>query len=194
MGLVYSLEILRVINRIAEVYGHRGDQGKKAVIQHAVGVSRRNSAVALGSAEGSRAARVRGVSKQDLQWMLVQWQHDQHARRELVEQGGHAWVSWQQEMEALRVLDARQQQIVGMAELAASVEREHDVLSNEEQWWSGEQIEGQEAEQRAQAQQEQKLTAWRIQAEGVDDSALEGERCGEHRRKMQGRGNETLRL
>ena len=81
--------------------------------------------------------------------MLVQWQHDQHARRKLVEQGGHAWVSWQQEMEALRVLDARQQQIVGMAELAASVEREHGMLSNEEQWWSEGQIEGQEAEQRA---------------------------------------------
>ena len=87
-------------NRIAEVYGHRGDQGEKVGMQYAVEVSRRNSAVALGSAEGSRAARVRGVSKQDLQWMLVQWQHDQHARRKIVEQGGHAWVSWQQEMEA----------------------------------------------------------------------------------------------
>ncbi len=54
-------------------------------------------------------------------------QQDQHARRKVVEQGGRAWVRWQQELEALRVLDARQQQIVGMAELAASVERERDM-------------------------------------------------------------------
>ena len=78
-------------------------------------------------------------------------------------------------MEALRALDARQRQIVGMAELAASVEREQDLLSNEGQWWSEEQIERQEAEQRVRTQQEKVLAAWRIGVEGVDDSALQAE-------------------
>ena len=105
--------------------------------------------------------------------MLVQWQQDQRVvRRNVVEREGRAWVSWQQELEALRALDARQRQIVGMAELAASVEREQDLLSNEEQWWSEEQIARQEEEQRVQTQQEKVLTAWRIGVEGVDDSAL----------------------
>ena len=92
-----------------------------------------------------------------------------------MEREGRAWVSWQQELEALRVFDARQRQIVGMAELAASVEREQDMLSNEEQWWSEEQIEGQEAEQRARTQQEKVLPSWRIGVGGVDDSALQAE-------------------
>ena len=105
--------------RIAGVYGHGRRRGSQVAVQQVVGGSRRQHVVVQGSAGGRTDAGVRGVGKQDLQWMLVQWQQDQHARRKVVEQGGHAWVSWQQELEKLCVLEARQQQIMGMEELAA---------------------------------------------------------------------------
>ena len=47
----------------------------------------------------------------------------------MVEQGGHAWVRWQQEPEEMCAIDERQQKIVGMAELAARAEREHGMLN-----------------------------------------------------------------
>ena len=50
---------------------------------------------------------VRSVGKQDLQWMLVQWQQDQRVRRNIVEREGRAWVSWQQELEARRFCGCR---------------------------------------------------------------------------------------
>ena len=116
-------------SKIAEAHVHWGKHRERVMVQHVVGESRQHNVVAQGPAGGTNDVEVRSVGKQDLQWMLVQWQQDQHARRNIVEREGSAWVSWQQELEALRALDARQRQIVGMAELAASVEREQDMLS-----------------------------------------------------------------
>ena len=106
-------------SKIAEAHVHWGKHRERVMVQHVVGESRQHNVVAQGSAGGTRDVEVRSVGKQDLQWMFVQWQRDQHAKRKVVEQEGHAWVSWQQELGKLRVLEARQQQIVGMAELAA---------------------------------------------------------------------------
>ena len=56
--------------RIAEVYGHGGKGEEQVALQHVVGGTRKHGAVEQGAAGGTIDAGVRGVSKQDLQWLL----------------------------------------------------------------------------------------------------------------------------
>ena len=73
--------------------------------------------------------------KGELQWMLGQWQQGQYVCNKRVEHMGQAWAEWQLEMEGVRVSEARQQQTVEVAELAAQVERYQSTISLEEQRW-----------------------------------------------------------
>ena len=97
-----SFHLSELQYRIAGVYGHGRRCGSQVAVQHVVGGSRRQHVVVHGSDGGRTDAGARGVGKQDLQWMLMQWQQGQHAKREIVERGGQAWVRWQQVLEELR--------------------------------------------------------------------------------------------
>ena len=57
--------------------------------------------------------------------VLGQWQQSQQVSHEVAEQEELVWVRWQQKVEDLRMLQARQRCIVEVAGVAAEVESDH---------------------------------------------------------------------
>ena len=76
-------------------------------------------------AGGTRKVSEGVLAECELQWMLGQWQKGQQVKHEVLEQEQLAWVKWQQKIEEVRILEARQRCIVEVAEIAAELERDH---------------------------------------------------------------------